>query len=92
VFRAFAAVAGPQPEDVTVALGGDRQGYIDRPVRYLAIANLDVDGVDEDDRVDTAVSIGGCDTREESDLCLEVEPTDCRWRCRSSTSSCVEVA
>lgn len=39
-----------------------------------------------------AVSINGCDTREESDLCHEVDTTSCRWRCRRSTSSCVGVA
>jgi hypothetical protein len=50
--RALAALAGPQAEDVAGALGGDGQGHVDGAVDHRAVADLDVDGVDEDDRVD----------------------------------------
>ena len=52
VFGAFTAVAGPEPEDVAVALAGDRERDVDGPVGDLPVADLDVDGVDEDHRVD----------------------------------------
>jgi len=47
VLRAFSAVTDPQPEDVSVPLDGDRQGDVDRAVRDLTVADLDVDAVDE---------------------------------------------
>ena len=42
VLGAFSAVAGPQSEDVAVALGRDRQRHIDRPVGDLTITDLHV--------------------------------------------------
>jgi hypothetical protein len=35
-----AAVAGPQPEDVAVALAGDRECDVDGPVGHLPVADL----------------------------------------------------
>jgi hypothetical protein len=61
VLGALAAVTGPQPEDVAGAIDGDRQRDVDRPVGDLAVADLHVDGVQEDDRVDGAVSTDGCE-------------------------------
>jgi hypothetical protein len=52
VLGALAAVAGPQAEDLAPALGGDGQGRVDRPVRDGAVADLHVDRVDENHRVD----------------------------------------
>jgi hypothetical protein len=34
-------------QDVPLAIDGDAQGQIDRPVGDLALADLDVDGVDD---------------------------------------------
>lgn len=45
---AFAALAGPQPEDVALACAGDPHGHVDGPVGDLPVADLDEDGVDED--------------------------------------------
>jgi len=47
VLCAFPAVAGPQPEDLAFAVGGDREGDVDGSVDDLPIADLDVDGVHE---------------------------------------------
>lgn len=58
VLGALAAVAGPQPQDLPPALGGDRQGHVDRPVGDRAVTNLHVDGVNEDHRIDGAASSG----------------------------------
>jgi hypothetical protein len=44
--------AGPQPEDVLVASQVDPDRCVERPVRDLAVADLDVDRVDEHRRVD----------------------------------------
>jgi hypothetical protein len=52
VLGALAAVAGPQPQDFAPALSSDGQGDIDGPVGDRAVADLHVDGVDEDDRID----------------------------------------
>lgn len=49
---ALAAVTSPDPEDVTVAVNGDRHDDVDRPVRDLTIPDLDVDGIDEHDWID----------------------------------------
>ncbi len=46
--RLPAAGAGPQPEDVLVAGQVDPDRGVERPVRDLAVADLDVDRVDED--------------------------------------------
>jgi len=51
VLGALTAVTGPDHEDVAVAVDGDRHGQVDRPVRDLTVADLDVDGVDEHDRI-----------------------------------------
>ena len=48
--RSFAAVAGPQPEEVALALDGDPDDHIDRPADDLPVADLDHDRVDEDHR------------------------------------------
>ena len=40
VLGAFAAVTGPDTEDVAVAFGGDGQGDVDRPVRDVTVADL----------------------------------------------------
>ncbi len=52
VLGSLAAVSGPQPEDLPPALGRDGQGHIDGPVGDRTVADLHVDGVDEDDRID----------------------------------------
>ena len=49
---ALAAVAGPDAEDVAVAVDGDRHDHIDRPVRDLTVPDLDIDSIDEHHRVD----------------------------------------
>jgi hypothetical protein len=48
----LAAVAGPQPEDVPTAFDSDRQGHVNGPVGNRPVANLHVDGVNEDDGID----------------------------------------
>ena len=57
-FRSFAAVPGPEPEDVAFAVHADTDGDVDRPVRDLPVADFDVDRVDEHHRVDTAPGPG----------------------------------
>ena len=56
--RALTAGAGPQPEDVLLPGQGDPDRGIDRPVRDLAVADLDHDRVDEDRGVDLAPAAG----------------------------------
>src|SRR6185312_2226479 len=56
VLRALPAVPGPQPEDLANPLAGHGQSHVDRVVRHLTVADLHVDTVDEDRRVDRAVS------------------------------------
>ena len=51
-FAPFAAVSGPQPEDVAFAVDADADRDVDRPVRDLPVTDLDVDRVDEHHRVD----------------------------------------
>jgi hypothetical protein len=51
VLGTFAAVTGPDAQDVTVAIDGDGHDHVDRPVGDLTISDLDVDGVDEHDRI-----------------------------------------
>src|SRR5215475_8553959 len=46
-----AVLPGPQAEDVPLAVHGDAQGQVDGPVGDLALADLHVNGVDEDHRV-----------------------------------------
>src|SRR6266568_227454 len=41
----------PQSQHVTLPVHGDAQGQVDRPVRDLALADLHVNGVDENHRV-----------------------------------------
>ena len=48
---AFAAVTGPQPEDVAFPAHGDPDDHIDRLVADLPVADLDHDRVDEDHRI-----------------------------------------
>jgi hypothetical protein len=42
----------PQPEDVAFAVDADADRDVDRPVRDLPVARLDVDRVDEHHRID----------------------------------------
>jgi hypothetical protein len=51
VLGALPAVARPQPQNVTLPVDRDVQGDVDGPVGHTAITDLDLDGVDEDDRV-----------------------------------------
>ena len=51
VLRALRAGTDPQPEDVTLTIDSDSNSGIDRPVRDLAISDLDDDTVDEHDGV-----------------------------------------
>src|SRR3954449_9220665 len=44
--------AGPQPEDVSPTVEVDADRGVERPVADLAVADLDVDSVDENRRVD----------------------------------------
>src|SRR5208337_1495062 len=46
-----AVLPGPQAQYVPLAVGGHAQGEVDGPVRYLPVADLDVDRIDEKDRV-----------------------------------------
>src|SRR5271165_5434252 len=46
-----AVLSRPQSQHVTLAVHGDAQGQVDGPVRDLALADLHVDSVDEDYRV-----------------------------------------
>lgn len=48
---ALAAVAGPQAQDVALPGASDPNRHVDRPIGDLAVADLDVDGVDEHHRV-----------------------------------------
>ena len=57
--RALTAGAGPQPEDVPLAVEGDPDRGVERPVRDLPVADLDHDRVDEHRRVDR-VERAGC--------------------------------
>jgi hypothetical protein len=54
VHGVLTAVAGPQPQDLPPALGGDGQGGTDGPAGHRAVTDLHVDGVDEDHRTDGA--------------------------------------
>ena len=47
----FAAVTGPQPQDVAFPTHGDPDDHIDRLVADLPVADLHHDGVDEDHRI-----------------------------------------
>src|SRR6516225_10616045 len=49
--HAHIAHPGPQPQDVPLAVHGDAQGQVDGPVGDLALADLHVNGVDEQDSV-----------------------------------------
>ena len=52
VLGAFRAIAGPEAEDVPLALEGDADDGVDRPVGDLAVPDLDPDRVNEHNRVD----------------------------------------
>jgi hypothetical protein len=56
---AVAVLPGPQPQDVPLAVGGDAQRDVDGPVGDLALADLDVDGVQEQHRIHRLVSTDG---------------------------------
>src|SRR5215211_683720 len=56
--RALTAVAEPQSENVAFPVNRDPDDDVDRLVAHLAVAHFDHDGVDKDDRVDLADSIG----------------------------------
>ena len=49
---AVAVLPGPQAQHVPLAVHGDAQRQVDGPVRDLALADLHVNSVDEDHRVD----------------------------------------
>jgi hypothetical protein len=49
---AVAVLPGPQAQDVPLTVRGDPDGQVDRPVGDLALADLDLDLVDEHGRVD----------------------------------------
>jgi hypothetical protein len=51
VFRTLATIAGPQPEDVPVAVHRHRQGDVDGSVRDLPVPHFHRDTVDEDRRI-----------------------------------------
>src|ERR1700744_1181310 len=51
---AVAVLAGPQAQDVPGPVGRDAQGEVNRPVRDLSLPDLDLDRVDEHDRVNRA--------------------------------------
>jgi hypothetical protein len=48
---AVAVLPGPQAHDVALAVGGDAEDDVDGPVGHVAVADLDVDDVDEQHRV-----------------------------------------
>ena len=52
VLRALAAVADPEPEDLAFTVERDTDNGVDGPVGDLAVTDLDVDRVDEHDRVE----------------------------------------
>lgn len=52
VLGALGAVAGPHPQDLPLSLDRDGEGEVDRAVGDLAVADLHMDRVDEDHRVD----------------------------------------
>jgi RNA-directed DNA polymerase len=52
VLRAFTADSGPDSKDVAFAVHGDTQDDVEGLIAHLPVADLDVDGVDEDHRVD----------------------------------------
>lgn len=52
VLGALAAVTGPQNQDLPAALRGDGQSHIDGTFGDRTLADLHVDGIDEDDRID----------------------------------------
>jgi len=58
VLGALTAFAGPQPQDVALAVHADADDHVDRPVGDLALADLDVDGVDEQERWDCFFEFG----------------------------------
>jgi hypothetical protein len=49
---ALGTVAGPNPQDVPLAVGGDAHHHVERGVADLAVADLDHDGVHEDHRIE----------------------------------------
>jgi hypothetical protein len=55
---AIAVLPGPQAQHVTLAVHGDTQSQVDRPVSDLALPDLDVNGVDEHDSVNRPGSSG----------------------------------
>src|ERR1700689_1241521 len=54
--RALAAIAGPEPEDVALAVDGHADHDIHRLVRDLSVTDLDDHCVNEDHRVDLAAA------------------------------------
>jgi hypothetical protein len=52
------AGSDPHAQHVTLALQVDAHGHIDGPVGHLPFPDLHVDGVDQQHRVDPAVSVG----------------------------------
>jgi hypothetical protein len=49
---AVAVLAGPQPQDVPLAVHGDAQRQVDGPVSDLPLTDLHLDGIDEEHRID----------------------------------------
>ncbi|MDQ1064589.1 hypothetical protein QFZ32_000028 [Streptomyces canus] len=52
VLGALAAFTCPQPQNLPPALGGHGQGHVDGPVGHRTVADLHVDGIDENHRTD----------------------------------------
>ena len=84
---AVAVLAGPQPQDVALAVHGDAQRQVDGAVGDLALADLHADRVDEDHRVYRLVSSGRCESGTRRFSCRDSLRTRCPPLLSGSTSS-----
>jgi len=62
VLGAFPAAACPDPQDVPLPIDGDADGYVERLVGDLSVADFHHDRVDEHHRIDRAVSSDRCES------------------------------
>src|SRR4051812_5987351 len=85
--RDLATDAGADSEHVAAAIDGDADDDVEGPVGDLTVADLDLDRVDEDHRVDGLSSVGGCERSRTESSCPATRRTRCRPRWRSATSS-----